>query len=55
MRAALIALQTTVKAAERAYRMVLQRHGGSARLVRLYGHFLESVRHDPWSAAKWFT
>jgi hypothetical protein len=22
--------------------------------VRLYAKFLEHVKHDPWSAAKWF-
>ncbi|EFJ49581.1 hypothetical protein VOLCADRAFT_89940 [Volvox carteri f. nagariensis] len=45
----------TVKAAERAYRSVLVRHASSARIVRLYGKFLETVKFDPWAAAKWYT
>ncbi|KAG2445087.1 hypothetical protein HYH02_008954 [Chlamydomonas schloesseri] len=47
-------IEVTVRAAERAYRGVLIRHGTNARLVRLYGRFLESVKFDPWAAAKWF-
>ncbi|PNH09202.1 Tiny macrocysts protein B, partial [Tetrabaena socialis] len=52
---ALYRIEVTVKAAERAYRGVLARHGSSARLVRLYGKFLEAIKYDPWAAAKWFT
>ncbi|PNH12261.1 Tiny macrocysts protein B [Tetrabaena socialis] len=52
---ALRRIEITVKAAERAYRGVLARHGSSARLVRLYGKFLESIKFDPWAAAKWYT
>ncbi|PNH12265.1 Tiny macrocysts protein B [Tetrabaena socialis] len=48
-------IEITVKAAERAYRSVLARHGSSARLVRLYGKFLESIKFDPWAASKWYT
>ncbi|KAG2430820.1 hypothetical protein HXX76_009796 [Chlamydomonas incerta] len=47
-------IEVTVRAAERAYRGVLIRHGTNARLVRLYGRFLESVKFDPWAASKWF-
>ncbi|KAG2445088.1 hypothetical protein HYH02_008955 [Chlamydomonas schloesseri] len=47
-------IEVTVRAAERAYRTVLTRHSTNARLVRLYGRFLESVKFDPWAAAKWF-
>ncbi|KAG2430819.1 hypothetical protein HXX76_009795 [Chlamydomonas incerta] len=47
-------IEVTVRAAERAYRTVLTRHSTNARLVRLYGRFLESVKFDPWAASKWF-
>ncbi|GLC70645.1 hypothetical protein PLESTF_001017600 [Pleodorina starrii] len=47
-------IEVSVKAAERAYRSVLVRHSGSARIVRLYGKFLETVKFDPWAAAKWY-
>ncbi|PNH04175.1 Tiny macrocysts protein C, partial [Tetrabaena socialis] len=52
---ALNRIEITVKAAERAYRGVLTRHSSSARLVRLYGRFLESIKFDPWAASKWYT
>ncbi|KAG2425298.1 hypothetical protein HXX76_013879 [Chlamydomonas incerta] len=52
---ALHRIEVSVKAAERAYRSVLARHAGSARLVRLYGRFLETVKFDPWAAAKWYS
>ncbi|KAG2488179.1 hypothetical protein HYH03_013320 [Edaphochlamys debaryana] len=52
---ALHRIEVSVKAAERAYRMVLSRHASNARLVRLYGRFLEQVKFDPWAAAKWYT
>ncbi|KAG2454201.1 hypothetical protein HYH02_001236 [Chlamydomonas schloesseri] len=48
-------IEVSIRAAERAYQSVLTRHGHNARLVRLYGRFLESVKFDPWAAAKWFT
>lgn len=48
-------MQVSIRSAERAYQSVLTRHGHNARLVRLYGRFLESVKFDPWAAAKWFT
>ncbi|KAG2430818.1 hypothetical protein HXX76_009794 [Chlamydomonas incerta] len=47
-------IEVTVRVAERAYRGVLTRHSTNARLVRLYGRFLESVKFDPWAASKWF-
>ncbi|KAG2501688.1 hypothetical protein HYH03_000190 [Edaphochlamys debaryana] len=52
---ALHRIEISVKAAERAYRMVLSRHSSNARLVRLYGRFLETVKFDPWAASKWYT
>ncbi|KXZ55666.1 hypothetical protein GPECTOR_2g1216 [Gonium pectorale] len=52
---ALHRIEVTVKSAERAYRGVLARHGSSARLLRLYGRFLETVKFDPWSASKWYS
>ncbi|PNH03659.1 Tiny macrocysts protein B [Tetrabaena socialis] len=52
---ALYRIEVTVKATERAYRGVLVRHGSSARLVRLYGKFLESIKFDPWAASKWYS
>ncbi|KAG2432647.1 hypothetical protein HXX76_008987 [Chlamydomonas incerta] len=48
-------IEVSIRSAERAYQSVLTRHGHNARLVRLYGRFLESVKFDPWAAAKWFT
>ncbi|GLC40592.1 hypothetical protein PLESTM_001090800 [Pleodorina starrii] len=51
---ALHKIEGTVKAAERAYRGVLVRHASSARIVRLYGKFLENVKFDPWAASKWY-
>ncbi|KAL6764390.1 hypothetical protein V8C86DRAFT_1586354 [Haematococcus lacustris] len=47
-------LDTTIKAAEQAYKQVLGRHGTNVRLLRLYAKFLEHIKHDPWTAAKWF-
>ncbi len=35
--------------------MVLARHNSNAKLLRLYALFLQDVRNDPWSAAKWFS
>ncbi|KAG2445524.1 hypothetical protein HXX76_000139 [Chlamydomonas incerta] len=53
---ALERIEVTVRAAEKAYRRVLSRQdqSSSARLIRLYGKFLEGVKFDPWAAAKWF-
>ncbi|KXZ49202.1 hypothetical protein GPECTOR_22g792 [Gonium pectorale] len=48
-------IEVAVKSAERAYRGVLSRHSKNARLVRLYGKFLETVKLDPWAASKWFS
>ncbi|GLC53515.1 hypothetical protein PLESTB_000757900 [Pleodorina starrii] len=52
---ALRRIESTAKTAERAYRGVLVRHASSARILRLYGKFLEGVKFDPWSAEKWYT
>jgi hypothetical protein len=35
-------------------RMILNRHAANVKILRLYARFLEGVKHDPWSAAKWF-
>ncbi|KAL6764360.1 hypothetical protein V8C86DRAFT_1584223 [Haematococcus lacustris] len=47
-------LDTTIKAAEQAYKQVLARHGTNVKLLRLYAKFSEHIKHDPWTAAKWF-
>ncbi|KAJ9530064.1 hypothetical protein QJQ45_023344, partial [Haematococcus lacustris] len=47
-------MDSSIRQADKVYRSVLQRHTSNMKLVRLYAKFLESVKHDPWSAAKWF-
>ncbi len=32
---------------------MLARHGGSVKILVLYVKFLQTVRYDPWSAARW--
>ncbi len=46
-------IETTVRASERMYKQVLARHSNSVKVLQLYVKFLQSVRNDPWSAAKW--
>ena len=41
-------------AANRTYRLVLERYPKSAKLLRSYGRFLENVKNDPWAAAKYY-
>lgn len=41
-------------AANRTYRLVLERYPKSAKLLRSYGRFLENVKNDPWGAAKYY-
>eukprot|EP00878_Enallax_costatus_P028639 GHUV01030951.1.p1 GENE.GHUV01030951.1~~GHUV01030951.1.p1 ORF type:complete len:135 (-),score=32.73 GHUV01030951.1:167-571(-) len=33
---------------------VLERYPKNGRLLKVYGRFLENVRHDPWTAAKFY-
>lgn len=40
--------------AESAYRQVLERYPGNAKLVKSYARFLEHVVNDPWKAAKFY-
>ncbi|GFH31561.1 uncharacterized protein HaLaN_30628, partial [Haematococcus lacustris] len=32
---------------------VLSRHSSSVKVLQLYVKFLQGVRNDPWSAARW--
>lgn len=41
-------------AANRTYRLVLDRYPRNAKLLRSYGRFLENVRNDPWTASKYY-
>ena len=41
-------------AAAHTYRLVLDRYPRNAKLLRSYGRFLENVRNDPWTAAKYY-
>ena len=41
-------------AANRTYRLVLDRYPRNAKLLRSYGCFLENVKNDPWGAAKYY-
>jgi hypothetical protein len=41
-------------AANRTYRLVLERYPKSAKLLRSYGRFLENVKNDPWGAARYY-
>jgi hypothetical protein len=34
------------------YKQVLSRHSSSVKVLQLYVKFLQSVRGDPWGAAK---
>ncbi|GFR47567.1 hypothetical protein Agub_g9292 [Astrephomene gubernaculifera] len=47
-------IELAIRTAERSYRTALGRHSSNTRLMRLYGKFLETVKLDPWGAAKWF-
>ncbi|KAG2493479.1 hypothetical protein HYH03_008295 [Edaphochlamys debaryana] len=40
--------------ADRTYKMVLDRYPSSVKLLRSYGRFLEEVKNDPWTAAKYY-
>lgn len=33
---------------------VLERYPKNGRLLKVYGRFLENVRHDPWTASKFY-
>ncbi|KAJ9529670.1 hypothetical protein QJQ45_014402 [Haematococcus lacustris] len=46
-------IEVSVRAAERIYRQVLSRHSSSVKVLQLYVKFLQGVRNDPWSAARW--
>ncbi|KAL6754986.1 hypothetical protein V8C86DRAFT_270236 [Haematococcus lacustris] len=46
-------IETCVRASERMYRTVLSRHSSSVKVLQLYVKFLQGVRNDPWSAARW--
>ena len=46
-------IETSVRASERMYKQVLARHSNSVKVLQLYVKFLQGVRNDPWSAAKW--
>lgn len=41
-------------AANRTYRLVLERYPKSTKLLRSYGRFLENVKNDPWAASKYY-
>jgi hypothetical protein len=32
---------------------VLARHSNSVKIIALYVKFLQTVKNDPWSAARW--
>ena len=40
--------------ADRTYKMVLDRYPSSVKLMRSYGRFLEEVKNDPWTAARYY-
>lgn len=33
---------------------VLERYPANGRLLKIYGRFLEYIRHDPWTASKFY-
>ena len=41
-------------AANRTYRLVLERYPKNAKLLRSYGRFLENVKNDPGGAARYY-
>ncbi len=45
-------IEATVGQAEKVYRMVLQRHSTSIKILKLYARFREGVKTDPQGAAK---
>ncbi|KXZ50396.1 hypothetical protein GPECTOR_16g569 [Gonium pectorale] len=47
-------IESSVRAAQAAYRAALQSYGNSPNLVRLYGRFLLNIKNDPWGAAQYF-
>eukprot|EP00879_Flechtneria_rotunda_P020397 GHRR01021459.1.p1 GENE.GHRR01021459.1~~GHRR01021459.1.p1 ORF type:complete len:889 (+),score=208.65 GHRR01021459.1:224-2890(+) len=40
--------------AEKTYKLVLDRYPTNAKLLKSYGKFLESVKNDPWGAARYY-
>ncbi|KAL6757143.1 hypothetical protein V8C86DRAFT_1716601 [Haematococcus lacustris] len=46
-------IESTVRASDRMYKQVLSRHSNSVKVLQLYVKFLQGVRSDPWSAARW--
>lgn len=41
--------------APQVYRRVMSRYPSNGKLLLVYGRFLEDVKHDPWSASKYYT
>lgn len=39
--------------ADKTYKTVLERYSSSAKVLRMYAHFLEEVKNDPWSAERY--
>lgn len=48
-------MDTSEARADRVYRMFLERYPKSPKLLRYYGHYLEGVKNDPWSASRYFS
>lgn len=39
--------------ADKAYKTMLERYSSSSKVLRMYAHFLEEVKNDPWAAASY--
>ncbi|KXZ56448.1 hypothetical protein GPECTOR_1g400 [Gonium pectorale] len=52
---ALHRIEKSVSVAEGVYRSALVRYPASPKLLRGYGKFLETVKNNPWRAAKYFS
>lgn len=47
-------IDSSIRAADKTYKTVMQKHAHSIIIVRLYGRWLEEVKHNPWGAQRWY-
>lgn len=54
MARAIDAMDKAVCQADSVYKMLLTRNVDNWRMLRMYAKFLEFIKNDPWSAAKFY-
>jgi PAS domain S-box-containing protein len=50
---ALNSIEDSRTSADKAYKTMLERYSSSSKVLRMYAHFLEEVKNDPWAAAEY--